>query len=119
MGLYCSAGQVCNFRLPNLVRNFELTSLDLGLRCLAAVHWRSCTEVCIWNFSFAGPKVYSFTTLGAFSWCRHLLELATQFPEIDTTRLQTTQTIDPNEKVQLRLLELQLRTFDLVSAKVP
>jgi len=50
---------------------------------------KSIPFVCIWNFSLSGPKVYLFTTLGAFMWSRHLLELASQFPGIATRKLST------------------------------
>jgi len=43
----------------------------------------------VWNFSLPRPGVYPFTTPGAFPWCRHLLEIATQFPGITTWTLST------------------------------
>jgi len=71
-----------------LFNNADLTctkAFDVSLQYT----WHNCTEVCIWNFSLPGPKVYPFTIPEAFPWCRHLPELATQFPGIATRRLST------------------------------
>jgi len=43
----------------------------------------------IWNFLLTRPSAYPFTIPRAFPWCRHSLEMATQFPGIATWRLST------------------------------
>jgi len=49
------------------------------LYLVSGIHYES--RICIWNFSLLGSRVYPFTTTPeAFTCCRHLLEMTTQFP---------------------------------------
>jgi len=83
--------------------------MPVGPRCL-----RLTVGLKFWNFSLPGPRVYLFTTPGAFPCCRYLFELATQFPGIATWRLWTWSLLCNQLKAlskEFSLLKINFWTF--------